>query len=375
MKKAIDLFAGCGGLSLGFTQNGFQIVKAVEFDPTIAETYRRNFPETELFVNDIKEIDESDVFSDTKVDVVIGGPPCQGFSMAGARIRNGFVDDPRNYLFKHYLNIVKKTGPKVFIMENVKGMLSMQKGRVFAEIRSSFEDQVFFEGHPYSLYWRVVKASDFGVPQNRERLVVVGAHARKVDFDQAWERARIEVESRVSGFFDRVTIRDAIGNMPNTTAGGIVANPFPTTDYQRYLASSEKTITNHKASRHSKKAVERMSKIGQGENYAVLDEEIRSVHSGSYGRLRWGDQSVTITTRFDTPAGGRFIHPDLNRTITPREAARIQSFPDSFCFKGDNRSISRQIGNAVPPKLAYFLSVLADELILQVQESESVNIQ
>ena len=121
--KIIDLFAGCGGLSLGFIQAGFSVEKAVEYDPVIANTYQRNHPEVDVIVDDIKNIDTSDMFAGTTADVIIGGPPCQGFSMAGARIRQGFIDDPRNYLFKHYFNVVKTVRPKVFVMENVKAYL------------------------------------------------------------------------------------------------------------------------------------------------------------------------------------------------------------------------------------------------------------
>ena len=123
--KAIDLFAGCGGLSLGFIKAGYDITKAIEIDPPIANTYKINHPEVDVIVDDIKNIDCSGVFRAGDADVIIGGPPCQGFSMAGARIRHGFIDDPRNYLFKHYFNVVKTVHPKIFVMENVKGMLKV----------------------------------------------------------------------------------------------------------------------------------------------------------------------------------------------------------------------------------------------------------
>ena len=124
-----------------------------------------------------------------------------------------------------------------------------------------------------------------------------------------------------------------------------------------------KTITNHTQTKHSKIAVERMEKINNGENFTALDEKINSVHSGSYGRLCWDEPAPTITTRFDTPAGGRFIHPNEDRTLSPREAARIQSFPDDFVFYGNKTSICKQIGNAVPPKISYFLARLIENII------------
>ena len=125
--KVIDLFAGCGGLSLGFIKDGYEVDRAVEFDASIANTYKQNHPKVDVIVDDIKNIDHSGIFKKGDADVIIGGPPCQGFSMAGARIRRGFIDDPRNYLFKHYFNVVKTVKPKVFVMENVKGMRSEER--------------------------------------------------------------------------------------------------------------------------------------------------------------------------------------------------------------------------------------------------------
>lgn len=357
--KAIDLFAGCGGLSLGFIQAGFVVEKAVEFDPVIADTYQRNHSKVEMIVDDIKNIDKTGTFTGSQADIIIGGPPCQGFSMAGARIRRGFIDDPRNYLFKHYFNVVKEVMPKMFVMENVKGIATMQKGKIFQEIQDIFQNPEELNGRPYHLFHKVIDAADFGIPQHRERMIIIGTQSDTVDVESLWQQTKDEIVEQYPSFFDKVTIRDAIGNLPATSSDGVVDNPEPETKYEEYLSCQEKTIANHTRSQHSKVAVERMRKIKSGENYTALNERINSVHSGSYGRLCWDEQASTITTRFDTPAGGRFIHPEEDRTLTPREAARIQSFPDSFRFYGDKRSISRQIGNAVPPKVAFFLAKLA----------------
>lgn len=360
--KVIDLFAGCGGLSLGFRQAGYSIEAAVEIDPVIADTYMRNHPTVEVMVADMKQIDRTGAFGYRDADVIIGGPPCQGFSMAGARIRRGFIDDPRNYLFKHYFNIVKAVKPAAFVMENVKGIASMQGGKIFSEIIRLFQDGSMLDGEPYYVYPCVVRAVEFGIPQKRERMILIGYRDGRLDMDSLWNRTKAQIESEEPSFFAKVNIYDAIGNLPGTTADGKIANPRPQTDYQRYLSSSREQITNHTRSRHSKLAVERMKRISNGQNYTALDEKINSVHSGAYGRLCWEEQAPTITTRFDTPAGGRFIHPDENRTLTPREAARIQSFSDDYVFYGDKRSISRQIGNAVPPKISYFLARLLQNM-------------
>lgn len=364
--KAIDLFAGCGGLSLGFMKAGYTISKAVEFDESIANTYKMNHPGVEVIVDDIRNIDTTEVFRKGDAEIIIGGPPCQGFSMAGARIRQGFIDDPRNYLFKHYYNVVKAVKPKFFVMENVKGMLTMQGGKIFKEIVNTFTSSELMDGQPYFLHYKVVMAVDFGIPQKRERLIIIGSLYSNIDFEKIWEETRSGIEKQYPDFFSSVTVEDAIGNLLETSSDGKISNPVPVTSYQAYLSSSAKKISNHKKSNHSKMAIERMKQIQGGQNYTALNEKIKSVHSGSYGRLCWNEQAPTITTRFDTPAGGKFIHPVENRTLTPREAARIQSFPDDFEFYGSNREISRQIGNAVPPKMSYFLA----ELIKRI-ESEN----
>ena len=359
----IDLFSGCGGLSLGFIQDGYTVKKAVEFDASIANTYKLNHPEVDVIVADICNIDRSGVFKAGDADVIIGGPPCQGFSMAGARIRNGFIDDPRNYLFKHYFNVVKTVKPTAFVMENVKGIMTMQDGKIFEEILRIFSDAKMLDGKPYKLYYKVVKAVEFGVPQKRERMIIIGTRNDVSDFEELWNQTREEIRQEYPHYFDAVTVEDAIGNLGSTTADGSIDNPEPVTNYQRYLAADGKKIKNHTRTNHSKVAVDRMSRVANGENFTVLEETIHSVHSGSYGRLCWDEQAPTITTRFDTPAGGRFIHPAEDRTLSPREAARIQSFPDEFVFYGNKTSVCKQIGNAVPPKVSYFLARLISKII------------
>lgn len=352
--KVIDLFAGCGGLSLGFIQNGFEITRAVEFDSEIAKTYSKNHPQTEMIVDDIGNIDNDKYFSEGEADIVIGGCPCQGFSTAGARIRKGFVEDPRNYLFKHFLNIVKTVKPKMFIMENVKGMMTMQKGEIFQEIITALSDKEIMDGEQYYVYFKVLKGIDLGIPQKRERLFIIGIKDKDIDFESMLKATKQKIVENNDGFFNKVSIKDAISNMPTVSHNGIVDNPSPNTDYEKYLVSAKPTITNHIKTNHSKKAIERMRQVGNGENFTSLSEKINSVHSGAYGRLCWDEVAPTITTRFDTPAGGRFIHPTEDRTLTPREAARIQSFPDSFIFVGNKTSVCKQIGNAVPPKMSFY---------------------
>lgn len=368
--NVIDLFAGAGGLSLGFIKAGFNIKKAVEFDPKIAYTYKKNHPNVDVIVDDIKNIDQTSIFSKNDVDVIIGGPPCQGFSMAGSRIRSGFMNDPRNYLFKHYFNVVKAVKPKVFVMENVKGIQTMSNGDIFKEILHVFSDKDLLDGDSYNIYYTIVKAMEFGIPQKRERMIIIGILNNTVDFNKLWYQTKTQVLKEYPQFFDKVNVYDAIGNLNDTSADGIIKNPKPETEYQKFLESNNEILMNHNSTNHSKKAIARMDKIGKGENFTVLDEKINSVHSGSYGRLSWNDLAPTITTRFDTPAGGRYIHPEMNRTLTPREAARIQSFPDDFIFYGSKTSICKQIGNAVPPKISFFLARLVKNIMKETDIDE-----
>lgn len=359
----IDLFSGAGGLSLGFIKDGYTVTKAVEFEESIANTYKMNHPDVDMIVDDIKNIDQSGIFQSGDANVIIGGPPCQGFSMAGARIRNGFMDDPRNYLFKHYFNVVKAVKPEVFVMENVKGIQTMQNGQIFKEILRLFSDATLLDGKPYHVFYRVIRAVDFGVPQKRERIIIIGTTKNDVDFESLWEKTKKQIRNEIPTFFDFVTVGDAISNLRDAAEAEVIENPNPITNYQQYLAANSDKLQNHTKTRHSKVAIERMKKVNNGENFTVLNEDIKSVHSGSYGRLSWDEQAPTITTRFDTPSGGCFTHPEKDRTLTPREAARIQSFPDDYVFYGNKTSIIKQIGNAVPPKVSYFLAKLVNNIL------------
>lgn len=357
--NVIDLFAGCGGFSVGFEQAGFNIVKAVEFDKQIAQTYIHNHKNTKLFIEDIAKVDTEEYFVKGESDVIIGGPPCQGFSMAGARIRSGaFLDDPRNYLFKHYVNIVKIVRPKMFILENVKGILTMQKGEIFNEILKTFSDKKLFGGDRYYIHYKVMRAVEFGIPQKRERVVLIGMLNNDFDIDLIFNDVKSQLRTTKPTFFDPVSVWEAISDLAMPTESGTISLSEPATTYQQELRHGCKKTTNHIATVHNKKSRKRMMQIQEGENWVKLKETIHSVHSGAYGRLEKDKPAATITTRFDTPSGGRFIHPIENRTITPREAARIQSFPDDFEFIGTKSSICKQIGNAVPPKLSYFLANL-----------------
>lgn len=384
----VDLFSGAGGFSSGFKKSGYDILLANEIDPMIAETYKYNH-EGVLMINEdiynlsanfdeivesnLSTIEDHDRKKDIKiklddVDVIIGGPPCQGFSMAGARIRksNQFIDDPRNYLFKLYFQIIQRLEPKYFVLENVPGLKTMNDGKILNEIIRLFTDESNFKSGRYFLSKKIVSADELGVPQKRNRLIIIGSKFSKIDLHK--EIRTIKKENDID---PNLTIRDAISDLNYLESGeGKVESEYfnePLSKYQTELRANSNKLYNHKASRHNKLTLERIKKINKGENWQDLPEKenIKSVHSGAYGRLDWTSPAYTITTRFDTPSAGRVIHPERHRTLTAREAARLQSFDDDFIFLGNKTSIGKQIGNAVPPKVAKVLGDIIKKDLLK----------
>ena len=334
----IDLFAGVGGLSLGFEMEGFDILLANEFDQSIATAYRENHKSTNVVVGDITSLDLSKVFGEyvNKIDVVIGGPPCQGFSQKGKRKT---INDERNFLFKHYVEVVKFVKPKYFVMENVHNLLTAEKGFFLNEIK------VLFKGYVYSIRYGVLNAADYGVPQNRRRAIIIGKYlATPPELPLPCKQ--------------KVTIWDAISDLAYLESGeGEFEQKYrnsPKSDYEKKMRKGSKILYNHMATKHSALALERLSLIPPNAGKEVLPKEhiTKSVYSGTWSRMKQNDVAVTITTRFDTPSSGKFTHPFLNRAITVREAARLQSFPDAFKFIGSKMSQMKQVGNAVPPLLA-----------------------
>lgn len=334
----IDLFAGVGGLSLGFEQAGFHVVLANEYDAGIAAAYQRNHRGTKMVVGDITALNLEETFGAFagKIDVIIGGPPCQGFSQKGQRKT---IHDERNFLFKYYVKVVELVRPRYFVMENVPNLLTAEHGYFQREIVE------LFRGMGYRLNTGVLNAADYGVPQNRRRAVIIGKRDGQ---------APALPEKTARG----VTIWDAIGDLAYLESGeGREEQPYrdlPASGYAKELRGDMRVLYNHIATRHSKLALERLALIPCNCGKEVLPDEhlTKSIYSGTWSRMIKDDISVTITTRFDTPSSGRFTHPYLNRAITVREAARIQSFPDSFIFTGTKGSQMKQVGNAVPPRLA-----------------------
>ena len=339
-----DLFSGVGGMSEGFRMAGFDIKFAVEFDKDIAAAYGYNHLETEVIAEDICKVDVKAVHKKyPSIDVVMGGPPCQGFSQKGKRLS---LDDPRNYLFQQFVRFVKEFKPKYFVLENVPNIITTSNGY--------FKNQIVeaFEAIGYIVNYGILCAADYGVPQDRHRAVFIG------------QKGKLEITlPKPNGM--HTTIKDAIYDLPFLCSGeGSEKSTYdkePFSDYQRLMRKDSPILYNHVATKHNALALKRLAMIPKGAGKEVLppEERTKSIYSGTWSRMIEDEISVTITTRYDTPSSGRFTHPILDRCITTREAARIQSFPDTFIFYGNKTSQMKQVGNAVPPLLA---KAIAEEI-------------
>lgn len=317
--KIVDLFAGVGGLSMGFNDNGFVTIMANDFDKNASNTFKLNHPNVKFIDGDVARIDRElikETLGDTEVDVMMGGIPCQSFSMAGKRIRKGIdhSDDPRHFLYKEYFRLLDIMTPKIAVIENVKGILSSHEGEIMKEILISFESR------GYKADYKLLNAADYGVPQARQRVVII---ANRIGQENTFPEKHQ----------NKIPVSVALKNIPDNA-------------------------NNHEKRYLNGKTLERVKLIKPGQNWTSLPEELqtKSIHSGAYGRIDPTKPSKTLTTRFDTPSVGYVTHPDENRTLTVREGARIQTFPDNFVFTGPRMQQYKQVGNAVPVKLGYELS-------------------
>lgn len=362
-KKLIDLFAGCGGLSLGLEFAGFEPVFVNEINPSFSETYIRNHKLSldRYFIGDINDLNKQlmnyeELFQE--IDLVCGGPPCQGFSMAN---RQRIIDDPRNNLYKAYLFFLKEVKPRFFIIENVKGM-----GNKIDEIYENLRDYL---GEEYSYSHKLLNAKDFGIPQNRERFFIIGnrlgADANKIFED-------IEKERENSPNF---LLKDAIADLPKLKPNRIKNNTsaenddcgyreikykYSDTPYYRYINNNKEIdkLYNHKNRYNNDRDIQIFSLLPQGANSLhpsiehIMPYKSRNhIFKDKYYKLNENEVCKTITShmKFDC---NMYIHPTEPRGLTPREAARIQTFPDDYIFYGSQNGWYAQIGNAVPVKLA-----------------------
>ncbi len=334
--KYIDLFCGAGGLSLGFDQAGFKNVFAVEFNPDFARTYSKNFKTHKLIVDDIKNISNDkidELLAGQEVDVIIGGPPCQGFSIAG-NIGRTFIDDDRNKLFKEFVRFVAHVKPRMFVMENVAAMATHLKGKTIVEIVKAFENA----GVGYRVKWEVLNSANYGIAQERRRIVVVGV---RKDLETDFIYPKYEEKT--------YTIKDVIGDLPVLESG----------------ESSD--IPNHVAMKHSAQMLEKMSYVKDGGDRTDIPEEIRPKSGDIRKYIRYASNKPSVCVTGDMR---KIFHYEQNRALTSRELARIQSFPDDFVFEGASIQVQQQIGNAVPPKLANKIAVQVEEALKNVRVSE-----
>ncbi len=352
--RILDLFCGAGGMSYGMHQNEHFTTKvALDINEKLAQTFRNNIPDAELVIGDIRDnaIKKRivDLSIKNKVNMIVGGPPCQGFSLKGKKMG---LDDPRNFLFIEYLHLVRDIKPEVFVIENVKSLMSTSNGWFKNQIVNEIEKM------GYKVSVGIIKASDYGVPQNRERVIFLCSRNKLINLPKPINKSQ-------------VTVRDAIEDLAylNSNEGAfeqsyeLKAN----SEYQKQMRKNSDKLYNHKASNHSKVAIEKLSMIPPEKGKEYLPKELlgKQKFSSTWGRLVWDEPSPTIDTRFDAASNGKNNHPFLNRSITPREAARLQSFDDNFIFYGNKVDIRTQIGNAVPPLMA---KAIADEIYKTIYE-------
>lgn len=339
--KYIDLFCGAGGLSLGFSQAGFENVFSVEVNPAFAKTYEKNFPDHNLIVDDVRNIDNDRIdrlIGNGQVDVIIGGPPCQGFSIAG-NIGRTFIEDDRNKLFREFVRFVAHVRPKVFLMENVAAMATHLKGKTIETIVKAFREAGGKEGGAgYDVKWEVMNSVHYGVAQERRRIVIIGV---RKDLNTAFSYP--DKADTVA------TVKDAIGDLPA-------------------LRSGEKSdISNHIAMKHSAQMLQKMSYVRDGGDRRDIPEEIRPRSGDVRKYIRYDSAKPSVCVTGDMR---KIFHYEQNRALTARELARIQSFPDDFIFEGSSIQIQQQIGNAVPPKLANLLAIQVEEALDNVKLSK-----
>lgn len=394
MTRVVDLFAGAGGLSEGFRQAGFVIDTCIEIDMWACDTLRENFPETRVIERDIAEISSEEVTDIFRmpVDVVISGPPCQGFSVCGPSQKD--PKDPRNSLFREFIRFLNILRPKAFLMENVPALLSRKTATGEHVMQVILRE---LNALDYYVRFKLLRACTYGVPQLRERLFILGTvfNPFRDPFPQMTHTRFLDTEGALEGKQPYITLCEAISDLPQIEAGeGFEPMNYatiPQNEYQQTMREGLPNLYNHIAMKHSRRMVERFSKMsywnGRHEFPDELAPRVRGnalvVSSKRYSqnnrRMKPDRPCHTLPASFYA----NFLHPFLHRNFTPREGARIQSFPDRFIFKGKPTVVSdkllakegrqaerhlcqyNQIGNAVPPIL---VRGIAERLLDMLQQ-------
>ena len=371
---SIDLFSGCGGLTKGFSMAGIRSIFASDIDENCEKTFKTNFPGVPFLCKDITQITKEEVdalIGNVVPDIIIGGPPCQGFSLANKR-RNLVADDPRNRLFYGFVKFINWYSPRAFVMENVKGLLSMKDGEVLNTILDAFRNAGDYGG--YDVAYKVLLASDYGVPQHRERVIIIGT------------RRDLGIQPRhpePHHLDHKVTVDEAISDLPPIEAcqgAEVMKYPVsPQNDFQSLMRANMQYVTNHVAMRHTPRLIERFKAIRPGQSLVDVWETHGSVKRGAPGEkseVKFGQNNQRLFGDLPAPTiaasfQSNFIHPHLNRNFTAREGARLQSFPDDFIFEGMRTKMSwekglsqyQQIGNAVPVLMAKAIGECISELL------------
>lgn len=353
--KVLDLFCGCGGISEGYHLAGFDIAGGIDFNEYATVTFKHNFKKAKVHNIDIASFSNKQIKDEYHdVDVIVGGPPCQGFSSANRWQKE--TEDPRNKLFFEYIRFVQQIKPKVIMIENVRGLLTRDNGYAIKRI------QEILGSVDYNINYQVLDASEYGVPQNRKRAIIVGIRKDYKDII-------FDFENLVKQ--PKTTVEDAIGELydfEKSEDGKKLLEREPNSPLRRFLRNKDNTVIDQDIVYPAEKVQKRISYVPQGGNWKDVPTELwpsdrQNRHSSAYKRLDPKTQSCTIDTG---NAHSNYFHPLYNRIPTIRESARLQSFPDSFEFQGPRGSKYRQVGNAVPPLLA---KAVADE-ILRILENE-----
>lgn len=347
--NVVDLFSGVGGLSYGFSiLPEFNILAANEIEKDISTAYSLNHPNVTMLNCDINQLSEEkiqNILNGKKIDLIVGGPPCQSYSTLGKRRL-----DERANLFMQYKRILNILQPKAFVFENVSGILSMDKGRLFEKVKSEFESL------GYKLKYKLLDAVDYGVPQHRERVILVGFKGEN--------HFEYPLPTHGEGLKPYVTLEEAIGDLPSIKSGQ-TDNSFNfaiTNDFLKFVRKDDEAMTEHSAPKNGGHLIRIMEALKDGQSKDDLPEEIRpkSGYGNTYAKLWWKKPSTTITRNFACPSSSRCIHPRDSRAMSIREGARLQSFPDDYKFYGSDGMKRLEIGNAVPPLLS---KVIAEQML------------
>ena len=331
--NVIDLFCGCGGLSYGFEKAGYHVLLGIDNDKKALETFELNHKDSKSICGDITQITyENDIkplMAGKTIDVIIGGPPCQGMSLSGPRK----FDDPRNKLYLSYIRLVEEIQPKAFVIENVPGLVGLFGGQIKDNIIQKFTEL------GYDIQYKILCASDYRVPQNRKRVVFVGIRQGHFEYPPINE--------------DKVSCQMALSDLPalEDELGCEEAEYImePQNEYQKLMRQNSNIVKNHVAADHSDKVKKIISLVPDGGNYKNLPEEYRNSRNFHVAWTRFASDKPAPT--IDTGHRHHF-HYKYNRVPTVRECARLQSFPDDFIFLGNKTQQFRQVGNAVPPLMA-----------------------